>query len=189
MLSPAEKNQLISVYQSMYPTLTLASEIIPHSVTVFKSCYLGSTKLGCSSSFRTRKVSYILASNLLNSDIVPGQIQSIFSHCFILEGVKYSNIFCEVSWYGQNNQRYQFGNALQVFSTTFHNTTFLPHCHEFFRNLLQHLEVCMIPMNKFCLYVHCHENLFYNCHSFLVVVCTVSFYLPIKFNNQCIIVK
>ena len=70
MLSPAEKNQLISVYQSMYPTLTLASEIIPHSVTVFKSCYLGSTKLGCSSSFRTRKVSYILASNLLNSDIL-----------------------------------------------------------------------------------------------------------------------
>ena len=44
-LSNEEISFLHSVYQTMYPRLQITSDSIPHSVTVFKSCFLGSEKL------------------------------------------------------------------------------------------------------------------------------------------------
>ena len=128
MLSSIERDELLSVYQVMYPKLTLSADMIPHSVTTFRSCYIGSEKLGCVSSFRTRKYSYILASDLSSTvmDIVPGEIQCLFTHRFIINRVEYANTFCEVAWYGQHSQRFLYGKALQLFSKDFERKSYLP---------------------------------------------------------------
>ena len=128
MLSSDERERLLSIYRNMYPTLEVTSDYIPYSITTFNSCFLGSEKLGCGHSYRTRKYSYILASHvsLTPVDYLPGQIQCIFTHRFHLKDQEYTNAFCEVSWYREHELRYQYGKSLQIFHRDFERKTFLP---------------------------------------------------------------
>ena len=120
--------ELGSVYNTLYPTFHLSLENLPHSITVYTSCFLGSEKFGSSQCYRTRKYSYILASCLSASafDPLPGQIQRIFTHRFSHGGDTFNNIYCEVMWYKQHTERFKYGKALQLFDRQFSCQSFLP---------------------------------------------------------------
>ena len=82
MFSSEDLELLLSTYKVMHPTINFAPADIPFSVIEYSTCFLGSEKFGCISRFRAKKYSYVLASSLSENvvDIVPGQIQRIFTH-------------------------------------------------------------------------------------------------------------
>ncbi len=94
---------------------------------------MGADRIGTAGHSRSCKSSFVLVSPVNNAaiigdrvDTLPAQIISIFSHKLVYNNVAYSNVFISVKSCEQNALRYKYGKALQIWSTTFSESTILP---------------------------------------------------------------
>ena len=122
---------LISTYSSMFSNYVFETQHMPKSVTFYSYCKVAGMRLGIKDNHRTKKLSHILFAPLCSTDpereLIPAQIQRIFIHRIDCgKGKRLSHTFAQVQCYCEHQDRYRFGNSLQLWSRTQEITLIIP---------------------------------------------------------------